>query len=44
MNRGGTTNQIDLPWVEDDVTQEMIDQLIALIQWEPEEQVFPVGK
>ena len=44
MNRDGTTNQIDLPWVEDDITQEVIDQLIALIQWEPEEQVYPVRK
>ena len=42
MNRDGTTNQIDLPWVEDDITQEVIDQLIALIQWEPEEQVLPM--
>lgn len=42
MNRDETTNQIDLPWVEDNITQEIIDQLIALIQWTPEEQVRPL--
>ena len=42
MDRGGTTNQIHLPYVEDDVTEEKLAELISLTEWEPEEQVRPI--
>ena len=42
MNRGGTTNQIRLPYVEEDVTEEKLAELISLTEWDPEEQVQPL--
>lgn len=42
MDRGGTTNQIRLPYVEDDVTEEKLAELISLTKWEPEEQFQPL--
>ena len=42
MDRGGTTNQIRLPYVEEDVTEEKLLELILLTEWEPEEQVQPL--
>lgn len=42
MDRGGTTNQIHLPYVEDDVTEEKLAELISFTEWEPEEQVRPI--
>ena len=41
MDRGGTTNQIHLPYVEEDVTEEKLAELISLAEWEPEELVKP---
>ena len=42
MDRGGTSNQIRLPYVEDDVTEEKLAELISLTEWDPEEQVKPL--
>ena len=46
MDRGGTTNQICLPSVDEDEesSAENIAKLIQLVEWQPEQQVYPASK
>ena len=37
-------NEISLPSVSDDITEELVNEVIAIVEWEPEQKVKPIKK
>lgn len=37
-------NEISLPSVSDDITEELVNEVISIVEWEPEQKVKPIKK
>ena len=37
-------NEISLPSVSDDITEELVNEVISIVEWEPEQKVKPIEK